>query len=101
MIDSALLRPGRFDKVLYVPPPTLEERLEILKIYTDKIMLDDDVDLCNLAQKTENFTGADMKSLCREATLIRLRISKSSEKVCLNDFTAAFKEITPTLSFEL
>ncbi|KAF9344074.1 hypothetical protein BGX34_006017 [Mortierella sp. NVP85] len=73
LIDKALLRPGRFDRVVYVPPPDLEARRQILGIYTRDIPLADDVDLDAIAQTTELYTGADLQNVCREAALIALR----------------------------
>ncbi|KAG0205994.1 hypothetical protein BGX28_002496 [Mortierella sp. GBA30] len=73
LIDKALLRPGRFDHVVYVPPPDLEARRQILSIYTRDIPLAKDVDLDGIAQTTEMFTGADLQNVCREAALIALR----------------------------
>ncbi|KAF9973558.1 hypothetical protein BGZ73_003196 [Actinomortierella ambigua] len=73
LIDKALLRPGRFDRVVYVPPPDLEARIQILKIYTRGIPLASDVDLESLAQRTELYTGADLQNVCREAAMLALR----------------------------
>ncbi|RLM73814.1 hypothetical protein C2845_PM15G13230 [Panicum miliaceum] len=72
-IDAALIRPGRFDKVLYVPPPDVEGRYEILHIHTRKMKLGEDVDLWKIAECTELFTGADLEGLCREAGMAALR----------------------------
>ena len=68
-IDGALLRPGRCDRMIYVPPPDLEARLEILKIYTRSSPVGDDVDLDNIAVDTEQYSGADLENLCREVRL--------------------------------
>ncbi|KAG0230109.1 hypothetical protein BGW41_002607 [Actinomortierella wolfii] len=73
LIDKALLRPGRFDRVVYVPPPDVEARLQILKIYTRDIPLATNVDLEALARETELYTGADLQNLCREAAMLALR----------------------------
>jgi transitional endoplasmic reticulum ATPase len=68
MLDDALLRPGRFDKLLYVPPPDAAARLEILRVLTAKIPLGDCVDLQFLAVATDLFSGADLRNLCREVS---------------------------------
>lgn len=68
MLDDALLRPGRFDKLLYVPPPDAAARLDILRILTARTPLGDCVDLQFLALATEFFSGADLGSLCREVS---------------------------------
>ena len=65
-IDEAFVRPGRIDRVIYVPPPDLEARLEILKVQGRRCPFADDVDLRSLAEKTELFSGADLENLCRE-----------------------------------
>lgn len=65
-IDEALLRPGRIDHRIYVPPPDLEARLQIFKVHTRFTPLGDDVDLEELSLVTELFTGADIENLCRE-----------------------------------
>ncbi|MCC6041977.1 MAG: CDC48 family AAA ATPase, partial [Desulfurococcaceae archaeon] len=62
LIDPALLRPGRLDKLVYVPPPDLKARLEILKVHTRYLPLSDDVDLYELAKLTENYSGADLEA---------------------------------------
>ena len=65
-IDGALLRPGRMDRVLYVPPPDVEARLEILKVHTLASPLGEDVDLDDIAVESELYSGADLENLCRE-----------------------------------
>ncbi|CAG8465126.1 3968_t:CDS:10 [Diversispora eburnea] len=81
MLDDALLRPGRFDKLIYIPPPDLVARKEILKIHTSKIPLSDDVDLNVIAEQTEFYSGADLKNLCRESAMIALREMMNTTKV--------------------
>jgi len=81
LIDPALLRPGRFDKLVYVPPPDFEARLEILKIHTKYLPLAPDVDLYELAKATENYSGADLEALVREAFLLALREDPTIKRV--------------------
>lgn len=71
-VDSALLRPGRFDRLLYIGPPSVQDRLEILHTLTSKMPLDEDVDLNSVAQMTDLYSGADLTQLCKEAGLIAL-----------------------------
>uniref|UniRef100_A0A0D3G6Y7 AAA+ ATPase domain-containing protein n=1 Tax=Oryza barthii TaxID=65489 RepID=A0A0D3G6Y7_9ORYZ len=99
-IDAALLRPGRFDMVLYVPPPDAEGRYEILRIHTRKMPLGDDVDLWKVAERTELFTGADLEGLCREAGMAALRESLRSERFVCDDihFQAALRSLRPSLT---
>jgi len=73
IIDPALLRPGRFDRIVYVPPPDKEARKKIFEIHTRKVPLADDVDFEKLAEKTEGYSGADIAAVCREAALEALR----------------------------
>jgi transitional endoplasmic reticulum ATPase len=73
IIDPALLRPGRFDRLVYIPPPDLEARKEILRIHTRGKPLDKDVDLDKLAAKMENFTGAEIAAVCNEAVMLSIR----------------------------
>ncbi|MCQ4344943.1 MAG: CDC48 family AAA ATPase, partial [Sulfolobaceae archaeon] len=73
ILDPALLRPGRFDRLIYVPPPDKQARLEILKVHTRNVPLAEDVNLEALAEKLEGYTGADIEALVREATMLVLR----------------------------
>ncbi|KON34241.1 MAG: AAA family ATPase [miscellaneous Crenarchaeota group-6 archaeon AD8-1] len=93
MVDSAVLRPGRFDRIIYVPEPDEKSRLEIFNIYTKNMPLTSDVDLNYLANMTKYYSGADIESICREAAMHTLRRDKSAEKVTMEDFKAALKEV--------
>jgi transitional endoplasmic reticulum ATPase len=73
IVDQALLRPGRFDRLLYVPPPDLAARKQIFQIRTKKTPLDTDVKLDELARLTEGYTGADIASVCNTAMMSALR----------------------------
>ncbi len=73
MVDPALLRPGRFDRVIEVPPPDEKARLEIFKIHTRNKPLADDVNLEEFAKKTEGLTGADIAAVCSEAAMLAIR----------------------------
>src|SRR6185369_3123723 len=75
LIDPALLRPGRFDELIYVGVPDQPGRERILKIQTGKMPLADDVDLESLAGRTDRFSGADLEDLVRRAGLVALRES--------------------------
>ncbi|MCZ7382153.1 MAG: CDC48 family AAA ATPase [Candidatus Methanoperedens sp.] len=80
IIDPALLRPGRIDRLIYVTPPDRNARLEIFKVHSGKTPLDGDVDLDTLADDTEGFTGADIASVCNEATILAIREYVASGK---------------------
>ncbi|KAL5725575.1 Cell division control protein 48 B [Ranunculus cassubicifolius] len=97
-IDSALMRPGRFDKVLYVPPPDLRARHEILDVHTRKMKIDDNVDLMRIAKDTELFTGAELEGLCREAGMMALREDISASAVSDCHFQLVRKSLKPALT---
>jgi transitional endoplasmic reticulum ATPase len=100
LLDPALLRPGRFDKIIYVPPPDKRARLQILKIHTRRTPLARDVDLEKLAEMTEGYTGADLEALVREAVLIALREKLEVRPVELGHFMEALKVVKPSLTRE-
>ncbi|KAL7332585.1 hypothetical protein PS15p_204602 [Mucor circinelloides] len=81
MLDAALMRPGRFDQSVYVPPPDEAARFEILKIHTRHMPLDVDVDLLNIAKHTNYYTGADLQNVCREAAMEALRSMNTAANV--------------------
>ncbi|MEW6067588.1 MAG: ATP-dependent zinc metalloprotease FtsH [Nitrospirota bacterium] len=87
VLDPALLRPGRFDRQIVVPQPDVKGRLEILKVHTKNIPLDDNVSLEEIARGTPGFSGADLQNLVNEAALLAARKTKS--KVEKYDFEAA------------
>jgi transitional endoplasmic reticulum ATPase len=101
LIDPALLRPGRFDELIYVPVPDKAGRRRILAIHTGKMPLADDVDLDDLAERTERFTGADLEDLVRRAGLVALRQSLSVEKVEHAHFEAAMEETRASVTPEM
>lgn len=73
ILDPALIRPGRFDRIIEVPVPDEEGKLEILKIHTKNMTLDPDVDLASIAANAKNASGADLKSICTEAGMFAIR----------------------------
>jgi transitional endoplasmic reticulum ATPase len=101
MIDPALLRPGRFDKQILIPVPDEKARLEIFKIHTRNMPLAKDVDLKELAKRTEGYSGADIEAVCREAALNALRRDINVNEVTKEDFEKALEEIPPSVSKEL
>ncbi|MEM2989202.1 MAG: CDC48 family AAA ATPase, partial [Candidatus Bathyarchaeia archaeon] len=115
-IDPALRRPGRFDREIEIGVPDKEGRYEILQIHTRNMPLAKDVDLRRLSEITHGYTGADIAALCREAAMKALRrylpeINLEEEsippevldrmEVNMEDFTAAYREITPTAMREV
>ncbi|MBW9116433.1 CDC48 family AAA ATPase [Rhizobium cauense] len=101
LLDPALLRPGRFDELVYVPVPDAKGRRKILGIHTKKMPLADDVDLDLLAEQTERFTGADLEDLSRRAGLMALRKSIDADLVTAEDFSRALTEVRPSVTPEM
>ncbi len=100
IIDFALLRPGRFDRFILVPPPDEAARLVILKIHTKNMPLKG-VDLKSIAKSTEGFSGADLAAVCREAGMSALRKDLKSKEVTAKDFEVALKGVIPSLTIKL
>ncbi len=116
ILDPALLRPGRFEKVIPINMPDKKSRLEIFKVHTSKMAVAKDVSIEKLAEITENYSGADIEAACREAGMSALRNyislnektnkttkkSKSQERLEINfsDFQEAIKRIKPSITPE-
>ena len=98
IVDPAILRPGRFDRLVYVPDPDEKARLEILQIYTKEMPLTKDVDLAQLTSMTKNYSGADINAVCREAGLNALRSDINAKEVSFADFKEALGKIGPTIT---
>jgi transitional endoplasmic reticulum ATPase len=98
IIDPALLRPGRFDRLLYVKPPDYDGRKIILEIYTRKMPLADDVDLDKISKLLEGFVGADIEAFCREAGLIALREDQGAQQINEKHFTQAREKVHATMT---
>ena len=101
LIDPALLRPGRFDELIYVGTPDTAGRRRILAIHTKDMPLAKDVDLESLAQRTERFTGADLEDLVRRAGLMALRRGLDSDLVTKDDFEAALRETRASVTEDM
>ncbi len=99
VLDSSLLRTGRLDLVLYVPPPDEKGRLEIIKILTRKMPLAGDVKLEEIAVATQNYTGADLAALCRESAIQAMR--NNTAKISSVDFANGMKHVRPTITKEV
>ncbi|XP_063934748.1 uncharacterized protein LOC135146553 [Zophobas morio] len=100
VLDSALIRPGRFDKLIHVPPPDLNARIEIFKVHTRNMKLSEGVDFFSLAKKTAGYTGADIENICREAAMSALRESLSDPLVTPEHFSETLCLLRPMTSFE-
>jgi transitional endoplasmic reticulum ATPase len=101
LIDPALLRPGRFDELIYVGVPDTAGRRRILAIHTEGMPLSPDVNLESLAQRTERFTGADLEDLVRRAGLTALRRGIETGSVTMADFEAALIETRASVTPEM
>jgi transitional endoplasmic reticulum ATPase len=101
LIDPALLRPGRFDELIYVSVPDREGRRHILGIHTKAMPLADDVDLDDMAARTERFTGADLEDLVRRAGLFALRDDLGAAQVGAAHFERALKETRASVTPEM
>jgi transitional endoplasmic reticulum ATPase len=98
ILDPAVLRPGRFDGVIFVPPPDTNARLEILRVHTRAMPLADDVSLEKLADGTEGFSGADIEGLVREAAMAAVRDDWKAKPVEMKHFEEALGEVRPSFS---
>ncbi|MDI6916768.1 MAG: AAA family ATPase [Thermoplasmatales archaeon] len=113
IVDKALLRPGRIDRLIYISPPGKKEREKIFRIHLKDKPLADDIDISMLAERTENYVGADIEAICREATILALReivkkgmgrkdVKKAvkGKKIEKKHFDAAIKRVKPTMTSE-
>ncbi|OHV82195.1 CDC48 family AAA ATPase [Rhizobium sp. LCM 4573] len=101
LLDPALLRPGRFDELVYVPVPDKKGRRKILGIHTRNMPLAGDVDLDHLSQATERYTGADLEDLTRRAGLLALRERLDVQEVARKHFEQALSETRPSVTPEM
>jgi transitional endoplasmic reticulum ATPase len=111
MVDTALLRPGRLDRLLYIPPPDEASRVKIFQIHTAGKPLAKDVDLEQLARDSKDYVGADIESVCREAAMLAIREyitpdmspeearkNAGTIQIRMKHFQAALKKVRPTVS---
>jgi len=96
LVDNSMLRPGRLDIVLYIEAPDEKSRLEIIGILTKQMPLASDVDLNEIAVATQNYTGADIESLCREAAVNAMQ--NNHAKISSNDFAEGLKRVKPSIT---
>lgn len=99
ILDPGVLRPGRFDRLIYVPAPDENSRLQIFKIHTKDIPLAENVDLTLLSRETRGYSGADIQALCTEAAMNTVR--RSENIVTSDDFTKALETVGPTIKPEV
>lgn len=101
ILDPAVLRPGRFDRLIYVPAPDFKALKEIFKIHTHDMPLSRDVELDQLARMAAGYSGADVEALCREAGLNALRRDMDASEVTLGDFREALDKIKPSITSDM
>ncbi|MCU0633007.1 MAG: proteasome-activating nucleotidase [Methanolinea sp.] len=99
MLDPALLRPGRFDRVISIPLPDADGRREILKIHSSRMVLGRDVDLGVIVEMTEDATGAELQAICREAGMMAVR--REAKTLSQDDFTRAVRKVRAEVSMDL
>jgi len=99
VLDNSLLRTGRLDLVLYVPPPDEKGRLDVIKILTAKMPLEKDVNLQEIAVATQSYSGADLAALCREAAILAMR--SGSGKISSRDFAKSLKQVRASITKEV
>jgi len=100
IIDTSLLRPGRFDRMILVPVPEEKTRLEIFKVHTKGMPLKG-VSLEALAKKTEGYAGADIEAVCREAAILALRKDIKSKEITSKFFDEALSKVRASVTSEV
>ncbi|MEF8826977.1 MAG: CDC48 family AAA ATPase, partial [Halapricum sp.] len=101
MIDPALIRSGRFDRLINIGEPDVDGREQILKIHTDDTPLSPDVSLRELAEITEGYVGSDLESIAREAAIEALREDDDAEEVEMKHFRSALESVRPTVTDDI
>ncbi len=101
ILDPALIRPGRIDRILLVPAPDEDGRLQILNLFTKDMPLAANIDLDNLNKMLDGFTGADVETLCREAGMIALRENLRARKITEEHFKMALESVYPSITSEI
>jgi len=96
LIDPSLIRPGRLDLVIFVPPPDEKGRFEIIRLLTKQMPLSGDINLKEIAVATKGYSGADLVGVCREAAVNAMR--SNSSKISSGDFSAALKNVKPSIT---
>jgi len=101
MLDPALLRPGRFDRVVHVPVPDADGRKNIFKIHLSGVKLAPDVNIQVLVEKTDGYVGADIEALVREAALLAVRKDENADSVSMTFFESALDKVKPSVTQEI
>ena len=101
MLDKALIRPGRFDRLIYIPPPDEISREEIFKICFSKMKMDKDIDYHNLAEKTPFFSGADIAKVAREAGMLAIADNINCEYIDKKFVLQSIETTKPIINKEM
>jgi transitional endoplasmic reticulum ATPase len=101
MIDPALLRQGRFDRIIYTPVPDESSRKKIFEIYLKKMPVTKDVNATELAKKTDGYVGSDIEGVCREAGMSALRENIKSKEVLMKHFNKALEIVKASVDNEI
>jgi transitional endoplasmic reticulum ATPase len=101
MIDPALIRSGRFDRLVMIGEPDTEGREQILKIHTEDMPLSPDVSLRELAELSEGYVGSDLETIAREAAIQSLRQDEHAETVDMRHFREAMEDVRPTITDDI
>ncbi|HIH11345.1 TPA: CDC48 family AAA ATPase [Candidatus Woesearchaeota archaeon] len=97
MVDPAILRQGRFDRIIYIPVPEEQSRAKIFEVHLKKMPLANDVDVQELAKKTKGYVGADVEGVCREAGMLALREDPKAKTVAMKHFKKALDVVHPSV----
>ncbi len=97
IMDAGLLRPGRFDRIILTSVPDKDARKQIFELYTSRMPLAKDVNVPKLVDKTENYVGADIESLCREAAMLALREDLKAAEIKMKHFEEALKKVKSSI----
>lgn len=101
LVDPAMLRPGRFDRLVQIPAPDRKTREKIFEVHMRNVPATKDVDISKLSERTEGYSGADISGIVHEAVMTALRENKKAKQVTLKHFEAALKEVKPSLEDRL
>jgi transitional endoplasmic reticulum ATPase len=97
ILDTALLRPGRFDRIILVPVPEKKSRKQIFSVHLKGMPLAKDVDVNELVDKSEGYVGADIESVCREAAMLTLREDLKAKDISMKYFLKALDKVKPSV----
>lgn len=101
MLDTALLRPGRFDRIILAPIPDIKSREEIFKVHIKGMKFNKDFNLKKIIDQTQGYVGADIESVCREAAILALREDMKAKDIKMKYFIQALEKVKPSVSKEV